>query len=390
MFVSRTSMISSRYFEKRNVVMRKSAIFIAVAATGLTLTACDKKAEVPGKTTTTTESTTTASIAKAPAEPLMASAQALFKVIPAAAPALPGNPATSDKLALGKMLFFEPRLAASHAISCAACHNIGLGGTDTEPTSIGHHWQRGGRNAPTVLNAVFNTAQFWDGRAADLEAQAGGPMVNPIEMASPKDHVVEQIRGIPGYRDAFAKAFPGETDPITMPNAQKAIAVFEAGLLTPDAPFDRYLKGDATALSAPQKQGLKLFIDKGCAACHNGINVGGGMYAKFGVVASPGAAMLPPGDKGRSVVTGATGDAYNFKVPTLRNITLTAPYFHTGSVWDLRQAVAVMGTAQLGAKLTDAEIDGITAFLGSLTGVQPVVTLPILPPSVATTPRPQP
>ena len=171
----------------------------------------------------------------------MANALALFKPIPSTAPALPGNNASPAKLALGNMLFFDPRLSASHAISCASCHNIGLGGTDNQPTSIGHHWQRGGRNAPTVLNAVFNTAQFWDGRAADLQAQAGGPMVNPVEMASPQAHVAEQLQGIPGYRDAFAKAFPGETQPLTLANVEKVIAVFEAGLLTPDSPFDRYL-----------------------------------------------------------------------------------------------------------------------------------------------------
>ena len=323
-------------------------------------------------------------------EPLMVSARLLFKPIPAAAPALPGNAATPARLALGKTLFFDPRLSASHAISCASCHNIGLGGADGQPTSIGHHWQRGGRNAPTVLNAVFNTAQFWDGRAADLQAQAGGPMVNPVEMASPQAHVAEQLRGIPGYRDAFAAAFPGEADAVTLPNAEKAIAVFEAGLLTPDSPFDLYLKGDAAALTVAQKQGLRLFIDKGCAGCHGGINVGGGLYAKFGVVASPGDVMRPPADKGRSVVTGVTGDDYGFKVPSLRNVALTAPYFHTGSVWDLRQAVEVMGAAQLGDRLTGSEIDSLTAFLGALTGVQPSVGLPILPASVATTARPQP
>lgn len=320
----------------------------------------------------------------------MVSAQAQFKPIPAVAPALPGNAVTPEKLALGKMLFFDPRLSESHAISCASCHNIGMGGTDDQATSIGHHWQRGGRNAPTVLNAVFNTAQFWDGRAADLQAQAGGPMVNPIEMASPVAHVPEQLKGIPGYRDAFAKAFPGEADPVTLANATKAIALFEAGLLTPDAPFDRYLRGDAKALTLAQKQGLQLFIDKGCAACHNGINVGGGMYAKFGVVADPGAAIRPPGDKGRAAVTGVASDDYNFKVPSLRNITLTAPYFHTGSVWDLRQAVEVMGNAQLGTPLTAPEVDQIAAFLGSLTGKQPDISVPVLPAGDAKTPRPQP
>jgi cytochrome c peroxidase len=241
-----------------------------------------------------------------------------------------------------------------------------------------------------VLNAVFNKAQFWDGRAKDLEEQAGGPMVNPVEMASPKPHVAEQLKGIPGYGDAFAEAFPGESDPITLDNAQKAIAVFEATLITPNAPFDHFLRGDADALSPAQKQGLTLFMDKSCSSCHNGINVGGGMYAPFGVVEKPGAELLPPGDKGRFMVTKTPSDEYVFKVPTLRNIALTAPYFHTGQAWDLRQAVAVMGASQLGVELTSGDIDKITAFLGSLTGEQPQVTYPILPPSVAATPRPEP
>ncbi len=215
-------------------------------------------------------------------------------------------------------------------------------------------------------------------------------MVNPLEMASPAAHVAEQLKGIPGYRDVFAKAFPGQADPITLPNAQKAIAVFEATLITPNAPFDRYLKGNANALSKKQKEGLALFMDKGCSSCHNGINIGGGMYAPFGVVEKPGADFLPPTDKGRFMVTKTPSDEYVFKVPTLRNIALTAPYFHTGKAWDLGQAVAVMGTSQLGAQLTSDEVDKITAFLDSLTGVQPKVTYPILPPSVATTPRPNP
>jgi cytochrome c peroxidase len=206
-------------------------------------------------------------------------AQQLFKPVPTAPPELPGNLSTPAKVELGKMLYFDPRLSASHAISCNSCHNIGLGGADAEPTSIGHRWQHGGRNAPTVFNAVFNKAQFWDGRAKDLEQQAGGPIVNPIEMASPEPHVAEQLKGTPGYREAFDKAFPGEPSPITLGNVQKAIAVFEATLITPNAPFDRFLQGDQSALSAVQKEGLALFIDRGCASCHNGINVGGGMYA---------------------------------------------------------------------------------------------------------------
>jgi cytochrome c peroxidase len=324
------------------------------------------------------------------ADELMTSAQGLFKPVPSAPPALPGNPATAPKVELGKMLYFDPRLSASHAISCNSCHNVGLGGVDAEETSIGHQWQRGGRNAPTVLNAVFNTAQFWDGRAKDLEAQAGGPMINPIEMASPTEHVSEQLKAIPGYVSTFAAAFPGDAQPVSLANAQKAIAVFEATLITPGSPFDKYLKGDGSALTAQQKQGLQAFISKGCAGCHNGINVGGGMYAPFGTLENPGADLLPPNDKGRFTVTKTATDEYVFKVPTLRNIALTAPYFHTGRSWDLRQAVAVMGTSQLGTKLTPQEIDNVVAFLNSLTGEQPKIIYPVLPPSVAETPRPHP
>ena len=321
---------------------------------------------------------------------LLTRARQQFQPIPTTPPELPGNATSPAKVELGKMLYFDPRLSASYTISCNSCHNLGLGGADAEPTSIGHRWQHGGRNAPTVLNAVFNHAQFWDGRAKDLEQQAGGPIVNPVEMASPELHVAEQLRGIPGYGDAFAKAFPGEPDSITLGNVQKAIALFEATLITPGAPFDRFLKGDANALLPAQKEGLTLFIDRGCASCHNGINVGGGIYAPFGVVEKPGANILPPADKGRLMVTKTASDEYVFKVPTLRNIVLTAPYFHSGQAWDLRQAVAVMGASQLGIQLSTDDVDKITAFLDSLTGEQPKVTYPVLPPSVGATPRPQP
>jgi len=324
------------------------------------------------------------------ADPLRDQVKGLFEPIPKTPRALPGNPATPEKLALGKMLYFDPRLSESHNISCSTCHIIGMGGADGRSTSIGHNWQRGGRNAPTVLNAVFNTAQFWDGRAADLKEQAGGPIVNPVEMGITKQHAVEQLKGIPGYVDAFKKAFPGEADPIVYDNIGKAIAAFEATLITPDAPFDRWLKGDDKALTDGQKQGLKIFVEKGCSSCHNGINIGGGMYAPFGVVQKPGWEFLPPDDRGRFVVTKTVSDDYVFRVPTLRNIELTAPYFHSGHAWDLKQAVAVMGVSQLGQKLSESEIDQVTEFLKSLTGRQPQVVFPLLPPSVATTPRPQP
>ena len=198
------------------------------------------------------------------------------------------------------------------------------------------------------------------------------------------------LKGIPGYAKLFEAAFPNTKDPITMPNAETAIAAFEATLITPNAPFDKFLRGDDTALSAEQKEGLKVFMEKGCSGCHAGINIGGQMYAPFGVVEKPGADFLPLNDKGRFEVSKTVSDEYVFRVPPLRNIELTPPYFHTGKSWDLRQAVAVMGSSQLGQKLTDDEISKITAYLKSLTGEQPQVTYPILPSSAATTPRPQP
>ncbi|TAL72753.1 MAG: cytochrome-c peroxidase [Rhodanobacter sp.] len=321
---------------------------------------------------------------------LMKQAQGLFKPLPDTPPALPGNPATPAKIELGKMLYFDPRLSESHAISCNSCHIIGMGGVDLQGTSLGHRWQHGGRNAPTVYNAVFGVAQFWDGRAKDLEQQAGGPLVNPVEMDTTEAHVVEQLKGIPGYAPRFAQAFPGARDAVTFDNVRRAIALFEATLITPNAPFDRYLKGDERALDADQKAGLALFINKGCAACHSGVNVGGQMYAPFGVVERPGAEVLPPGDTGRFAVTKTASDEYVFRVPSLRNVTLTPPYFHSGKVWSLHQAVGIMGSSQLGAKLSDDEAAKVVHFLAALAGDQPKVTLPVLPPSGANTPRPRP
>ncbi len=309
----------------------------------------------------------------------------LFEPIPQSPEPAP-DPAAVE---LGKALFFEPRLSEGHNISCNTCHNLGTGGVDLAPVSLGHRWQKGGRNSPTVLNATYNTAQFWDGRAADLKEQAGGPMVNPVEMGSSQEHVVQQLKGIPGYLPLFAAAFPEDPDPVNFPNAEAAIAAFEQTLITPNAPFDRFLRGDDAALTAEQKAGLRAFMDQGCASCHNGINLGGDSYQPFGLVEKPDWAILPPGDKGRFEITRAEEDAYVFKVPTLRNIAITPPYFHSGSVWDLKLAVKVMGTAQLGTELDAAQEASIVAFLGSLTGEMPQIVYPTLPPSTADTPRPQ-
>ncbi len=318
----------------------------------------------------------------------MQRAQALFKPIPTEPPPIRNTVVTPERIELGKMLYFDPRLSRSWMISCNSCHNLALGGVDLEQTSIGHGWQKGPRNAPTVLNSVFNIAQFWDGRAADLQTQAKGPLQASVEMNNTPERLEKTLNTIPGYVERFKQAFPNEPNPVSFDNLAKAIEAFEATLITPNSKFDRYLKGDDKALNDAEKQGLALFMDKGCSNCHNGINIGGNGYFPFGVVEKPGAEILPLKDKGRFTVTNTASDEYVFKVPSLRNIVLTPPYFHSGQVWDLRQAVAIMGTAQLGAKLTDPEIDSVTTFLRTLTGDQPKIELTHLPAHTKDTPLP--
>ena len=319
---------------------------------------------------------------------IRAQAAALFEVVPAVAPELADNPLTDEKVELGKMLYFEPRLSSSWLISCNTCHNLSLGGIDLMETSIGHGWQKGPRNAPTVLNAVFNLAQFWDGRAADLEEQAKGPVQASVEMASDPDRAIATLRSIPEYRDLFAKAFPGEGEPVTFDNRARAIEAVEATLVTPGAPFDRWLAGDDAAMTELQVKGLEVFVSKGCSACHAGVNFGGEGYFSFGVVQAPPEEIRPAGDLGRFSVTNTEADQYVFKSPSLRNIEITAPYFHSGKVWSLEEAVSIMGSAQLGAVLTTDEVTAITAFLETLTGRQPQVEYPVLPPHTADTPLP--
>ncbi len=304
---------------------------------------------------------------------LLGKAQSLFQPIPNFPPALKNNPLTREKVKLGKMLFFDPRLSASGLISCSTCHHLGLGGVDLQETSTGHAWQKGPRNAPTVLNARFNIAQFWDGRAKDLAEQATGPVQAAVEMNNTPERVVATLNSLPQYVELFQKSFSRERDPVTFANVGKAIEAFEATLLTPNGRFDQYLNGNVKALTAEEKEGLGLFINKGCVSCHFGVNVGGAIYRPFGVVEKPGADILPPGDKGRFAVTKTASDEFVFKVPSLRNIELTAPYFHSGSVWNLSDAVDIMGDVQLGAELNDKEVDKITAFLRTLTGKQPSV-----------------
>lgn len=321
------------------------------------------------------------------ADDLRTKATETFKALPSTVPAVKDNKITPEKIELGKALFFDPRLSASGVFSCASCHNLATGGDDNLETSIGHGWQKGPRNAPTALNAVLNEAQFWDGRADDLKAQAKGPVQAGVEMANTPEQVVVTLKSMPAYVEWFKGAFPDEADPVSFDNMAKAIEAFEATLITP-APFDSYLNGDDAALTDVQKQGLALFMDKGCSGCHNGVNVGGHGYYPFGVVEQPGGDVLPEGDKGRFSVTKTADDSYVFRASPLRNIALTAPYFHSGKVWDLKQAVAIMGSSQLGAELNDEETTAIVAFLESLTGKLPPITLPALPPETPSTPRP--
>jgi cytochrome c peroxidase len=322
------------------------------------------------------------------AENTMQKARKLFKPIPHK-PLLEKNvPAIKDKIRLGKMLYFEPRLSSSFVLSCNSCHNIGLGGADLEETSIGHGWQKGSRNAPTVFNAVFNTTQFWDGRAEDLAEQAKGPVQASVEMNNTPVHVVETLKSIPEYVKLFKKAFPGENDPVTFNNMATAIEAFEATLLTPDSRFDRFLKGNRKALNPLEMTGLELFMSKGCASCHNGINLGGNGYYPFGVVEKPESTILPPEDLGRFKVTNTAKDQYVFKAPALRNVALTPPYFHSGKVWKLQDAVTIMGAAQLGIHLEKDDAEAITFFLHTLTGKQPKIEYPILPPNSYSTPLP--
>ncbi len=320
-------------------------------------------------------------------EELRTLANNLFKPIPTADVIIKEKGLTPEQIELGQWLWFEPRLSKSHIITCNTCHSVGTGGADNIPTSVGHGWQHGPRNSPTVLNAVFNVAQFWDGRAADLAEQAKGPVQASVEMNATPDLVEETLRSIPDYVEKFAAAFPQEKDPVNFDNMAKALEAFESTLVTPNSRMDQFLLGKDT-LNKQELTGLRTFIDKGCIACHSGVNFGGQNYYPFGLVKRPGADILPEGDRGRFDVTKTASDEYVFRAAPLRNVALTAPYFHSGEVWSLEEAVALMGTSQLGTELNEEEVKNITAFLHTLTGDQPVVTYPALPASTAQTPRP--
>lgn len=322
------------------------------------------------------------------------SAMAEFRALPDKAPFPTDNPPSAAKNELGKQLYFDPRLSLDGTVSCNSCHNVMSHGGDGRPVGVGVHGQRGGRGSPTVWNSAFHTVQFWDGRAATLEDQAKGPLTNPVEMSmASHDIVVGRIREIPGYVAAFKKVFPKDKE-ITIDNVAKAIASYERTLITPNSPFDKYMKGNKKALSAQQIRGMKLVDEIGCTACHTGVNFAGdgfkmgeGHYQPFPQI--PGSKYDKmydlTSDLGRYEVTKKAEDKNHWRVPTWRNVALTAPYFHNGKVKTLDEAVRVMGKTQLDADLTDAQVADIVAFLNSLTGEFPRQTMPMLPHTPGTT-----
>ncbi|MGZ3458702.1 MAG: cytochrome-c peroxidase [Archangium sp.] len=356
---------------------------LGLASLGAFSSSCRKETPPP-------EPTPAAAAAPAAAEPpkprMSYEKLASFFRPPAVKAAAPVD--TPAQFSLGRMLFFEKRLSKNHDISCNSCHDLATFGVDGKPTSEGHKGQKGTRNAPTVFHAAGHIAQFWDGRAATLEEQASGPMMNPVEMAMPDEkRVVATLDSMPQYVKAFKAAFPGNKEPVSVTNAAHAIAAFERKLLTTSR-FDKFLAGDETALTEQERRGLELFAGAGCTTCHNGPAVGGTSFQKLGVIEA-----YPTEDKGRFAVTKNEEDLYKFRVPTLRNVEKTGPYFHDGSVKELPQVVRLMAKHQLGMTFSDAEVGDIVAFLKSLTGELPgpeVVSAPELPPSSRTTPKPDP
>lgn len=324
------------------------------------------------------------------AQRVLSDAQQLFSALPDSFDN-PLHVVTEEKIILGRQLYYDKRLSKNHDLSCNSCHDLANYGVDARapimPTSRGHKAQLGGRNSPTTYNAAGHLAQFWDGRAPDVEAQAQGPVLNPVEMALPNaEQAVKVLKSIPGYAPLFTAAFPGEADPITFANAATAIGAFERKLVTKGR-FDQFLMGQLDALTMPELEGLSLF-EKSCAACHGGAELGGANYHKLGAMKA-----YPSMDQGRFQATMQEADRYFFKVPTLRNIDKTAPYFHDGSIATLEQAVKVMGEYQTPkGTFTDAEVTSLVTFLKALTGDIPTAYIqePAMLPSGPDTPAPDP
>lgn len=348
---------------------------LLVLVPAILFAACEKKPESTPAPATTAASAPAAAAPVASAPP---ADQVDDAMLAAFKPALPANfdskdnPSTDDKVLLGRTLYFDTRLSAGGDISCNSCHKLDKFGVDGEKTSPGHKGARGKRNSPTVFNAAGHFVQFWDGRAKDVEEQAKGPVLNPVEMAMADDKaVVAAISKSKWYKDQFAKAFPGDKDPITFDNAAKAIGAFERKLVTPSK-WDKFLGGDKDALSKEEKVGFNTFVKSGCTACHMGTLVGGAMYQKLGVVQPW---KDQESDKGRAEVTKNDADKLMFKVPSLRNIDKTAPYYHDGSIATLEEAVTLMAKQQLGKDLTKEETASIVTWLKALTGEAPAALI---------------
>ena len=318
-------------------------------------------------------------------------AQGLVQPIPKKAPTPKDNPQTKEKIELGKMLYFDPRLSYNGTVSCNSCHNVMADGADGRSVSVGVDGHKGGRSAPTVLNSAFLSVQFWDGRAKSLEEQAKGPLINPIEMGN-KNHnqVIDRLKKIPGYVKKFAKVFK-EKKSLNIDNLAKAIASYERTLITTNSPFDRYLKGYKKGLSAKAKKGWDTFQKVGCVTCHNGVNFAGptlpegtGYFMKFPTYPNTkyDKKYKFSKDLGRYEQTKQEADKNMWRVPTLRNIALTAPYFHNGSVETLSEAVRVMDKTQLNKNLTNQQVSQIVNFLESLTSKGPQQNMPSLPPTM--------
>ena len=357
------------------------AVLSALAACGGQESKEQKPASAPTEASavqTTPDAASTASAASQAAvdsnaspedQELLKRAQGIFKPLPSAEEMQKLRPFTEEQVKLGHQLWYEPRLSKGNTASCNSCHNLATAGVDNLPTSQGHKGQFGGRNSPTALNAALLGMQFWDGRAADVEEQAGGPLVNPVEMANDsQEAAAAKIAKIPEYQELFKTAFP-EDGAVSFKNITTALGAFERTLLTPTK-WDDYLKGNVNALSEQERKGVRAFMDNGCIACHSGVNLGGATFQKFGLVEGPYWKFIedPKHDKGRADVTKKAEDEFFFRVPGLRNVAKTYPYFHNGSVWELDKAVTIMGKAQLGKDLSKEDTDNIVAFLKTLSG----------------------
>lgn len=354
------------------------------------LTACTKKKEEEAPKPAAEPREAPAEVVESAAA-LRTKASAMFGVLPKVMESK-NHPLSDAKISLGRMLYFDTRLSKSQELSCNSCHDLDAFGVDSRPeaiargTSFGHKKAFGERNSPTVYNAALQFAQFWDGRAADVEEQAKGPILNPVEMSmAGEENVLTVIKSVPGYAPLFKEAFPDDKGKITYDNIAAAIGAFERTLVTP-SPFDKFLEGDDNALSDAQKKGLSTFIATGCIACHNGVGIGGGSYQKLGLVKP-----YETKDEGRFKVTGNPADKFVFKVPSLRNVAKTGPYFHDGSIKSLPEAVKLMALHQTAAgELPDDKVESIVAFLGALTGEPPThkIQKPELPPNGPKTPKP--